>query len=783
MSTDSGIKKVAILGAGVMGAQLAALFANSNIKVFLFDIKCKDNPSNNAVNAIKHLKKLKPEPLAVPANIKYIIPCNYTDDAEKIAETQLIIEAVSENIDIKASVFENIKPHITKNTIITTNTSGLSIEDIAACLPKDLRPNFFGAHFFNPPRYLPLVELIYHAKTDISQAERMADFLTRKIGKSVIIAPNTPNFIANRIGIFSLLSTTNNCIKHNIALEVADKLTGTAIMRPKSATFRTADVVGLDILQHAASTSATIARDPWQQIYNLPILLNDLIAAGALGQKAGKGIYEKRKDGIYVYDLKAKDYRLADKEPGKELLELLKTKDMPKIFKELSASTDKEYKFLWQTFADLLHYSAYVCESLNISAREIDMAIKLGFGWDLGPFEIWQKAGIKPTSALITASILNNDTYSSTPLPAWTAETDYFYKSNLAFNPSENKYIAPTKCAAEARQIFPKTIYTDIGPKKHICFENDAAELWTTGDDIGIFSLKTKLATINSAALEAIFKATDIADKEFKAMVIWHPECQNFGAGANLMELAEEFFISGITKVESIIKEFQLASLRLRYSNTPTIAAVRGFALGGSCEIMLHCNRRVVAQNSYIGLVETGVGIIPAAAGSKEMALKALCSANPKQSLRNNYHTIALGKVATSAQMALEMNFLQHDDVIISHPDELLYVAKQQALAMAESNFTPPQEPIIKVAGKPALANMELEIANMKAGNFISEHDYLIAKKLATVMCGGNLASGTTVSESFLLKLERDAFLELVQTPKSQERIEYMLETGKRLRN
>ncbi len=781
MSND--VKTVAILGSGVMGSQLAALFANFGIKVFLYDIKCKTGPSNNAFNAIKHLKKLKPEPLAVPKNARLIIPCNYTDDAEKITGVQLIIEAVSENIDIKASVFKSISPYVANNTIITTNTSGLSIEDIAACLPANLRPNFFGAHFFNPPRYLPLVELIYHAKTDKKQAERMADFLTRSIGKSVVIAPNTPNFIANRIGIFSLLSTTNNCIKHDIELEVADKLTGTAIMRPKSATFRTADVVGLDILQHAAGTSATIAKDPWQQIYNLPALFSDLLESGSLGQKTGKGIYEKRKDGIYVYDLNTKDYRLADKKPSEELLKLLKTKDLPQIFAELSSSDDKEYKFLWQTFADLLHYSAYVCASLKISAREIDMAIKLGFGWDLGPFEIWQQAGIKPTTSLITASILAKETYSSEPLPAWIAQIDCFYKEALAFNPSEQKYTAAIKCKAEARQLFPQTIYTDTGPKKHICFENDAAQLWTTGDDICIFSLKTKLATINSAALEAIFKATDIADREFKAMVIWHPECPNFGAGANLMELAEEFFISGITKVESIIKKFQLASLRLRYSKTPTVAAVRGFALGGSCEIMLHCNRRVVAQNSFIGLVEAGVGIIPAAAGSKEMALKALLSDNPKQNLRNNYHTIALGKVATSAQMALEMNFLQHEDVIIAHPDELLYIAKQQAAAMAESNFTPPQEPLIKVAGKPALANMELEIANMKAGNFISEHDYLIAAKLAEVMCGGNLASDTLVPESFLLKLERDAFLELVQTPKSQERIEYMLETGKRLRN
>ena len=774
-------KPVAILGSGVMGAQLAALFANAKMDVYLFDLKDSKSNVNLSSKAIKNLGKLKPEPLALNNLANNIKSCNYEDDLQLLSNCSLVIEAVAENMSIKKELLQSVASHISEDCWITSNTSGLSVNELSKNIPLSFQDKFCGTHFFNPPRYLPLVEIIYTDKTDRDAAENLINFFISQLGKNIVVAPDRPNFIANKVAIFSMISTIQNALKFDIELEIVDQLTGKPLSRAKSATLRTADIVGLDILSNAAKTSSSDQQDPWRHEIKMPVFIQQLISEGSLGQKTGKGIYEKRSDGIYVFDIKTNMYRASDRKAPKPLIDLLESKDYKKIFTELSTSDDKYYQFLWSCFVDLFTYASWACESLETTTKSVDMALKLGFGWEDAPFEIWQQARIQFIADLVNTALSKNS--SITSLSKWVLNTKHFYEGDKSYNPSKGKFESHTTFSAETKQLDPIKIYTEQPLTGKVIFKSNAATVWTTGDGILILSLKTKLATIGREALEAFNKAIDIAEKDYNALVIWQQDCQHFGAGANLTELAEQYFISGISSVETTIKDFQQASLRLKYSKIPTVAAVRGFALGGSCEIMMHCNRRVVAQNSFIGLVEVGVGIIPAAAGSKEMAVKALKSNDPFKNLAKNYRTLALGQLATSAQQALEMGFLDVCDIITAHQDEILYIAKQQAHALAESNFKAPKKVKITALGIPAVANMELEIANMKAGEYVTDHDCYIATKLANVMCGGNIDQGVVVDENWLLKLEREAFLELVQTDKSQARIEHMLKTGKRLRN
>jgi 3-hydroxyacyl-CoA dehydrogenase len=768
------VKTAAVLGAGTMGAQLAACFANANIKTYLYDLN-----SELASQGHANLLKLRPEPIHDKKTHKLI----KTRDLSNLIDLEncdIIIEAVAENIEIKKSLLEKISPHIKNGTWVGSNTSGLSINELANTLPENLQTNFLGTHFFNPPRYLPLVEIIPSRKTS-TNIESLLNFIVSKLGKEVVIAPDSPNFIANRVGLFSLLLTAKNAVKFDIPLEVVDELTGIALDRPKSATFRTADVVGLDILSNAINTSSSVKHDPWNSIHELPQVFEHLISNNHLGQKSKKGIYEKREDGIYVIDLKDYSYRKSNKSAPTKLIKLLNRKLGNEELKQLSKSNEKHHKFLWLTLAELLHYCSWLCEDLDINTADLDNAICLGFGWEVGPFKLWQNAGIASTTELIQKNLDNMEHNVNINLPDYLSNCQAFFKDDKAFNPKKNEYETPLKIESSERSTFKR-----VGPQtisnQSILTETKSSKLWQQDQSCLIFSIKTKLATIDNNVLDELDLAISKAEKEQIPLIIWHDNEKNFGAGANLKVIGTDYMLGGNSAIKKVITKFQQVVMHLKYASIPTIAAVQGVCLGGSCEIMLHCSHRIVAYNSYIGLVEAGVGLIPGAGGSKEMAVRALKSNNPTLQLANNFRTIAMGQLATSAHAAIDMGFLDQSDTLIANPNELLYTSKVYAKALA-TTYSAPIADTILAPGLEQIAKFQFEIANMQAGGFASEHDCLIATKLANVMCGGNISKPQEVSEQYLLELEQERFLELLGTWKTKQRIAHMLKTGKRLAN
>ncbi|MDF2691342.1 MAG: 3-hydroxyacyl-CoA dehydrogenase [Gammaproteobacteria bacterium] len=778
------IKTAAVLGAGTMGSQIAAHFANAGIKTYLFDLATKDHPNKISNEALAKLKSIDPQPLASPDSIQAIVPANYADNLEYLRECDMIVEAVAENIKIKAELYENISRYVDKDTIIVSNTSGLSIEELSHHLPKALLSHFCGAHFFNPPRYMPLVELIASSQTDPNILDQLETFLSSTLGKSVIRAKDTPNFIANRIGVFSVLVTFHYAEQFNIPLEVVDQLTGKPLGRPKSATCRTADLVGLDVLSHVVNTMQTyLPADPWHAFYKMPQWIQNLIAAKALGQKTKKGIYQKREDGLYVWDIQQQDYRKADEKADKSVLEILKEKNLSKKFAALKASSHPQAQFIWHCFRELFHYSAYCLESIADNARDLDLAIRLGFGWKQGPFELWQSAGWKEITEDLQEAITAKQTLASISLPAWVTQVSEVYKTEGAYSPLTRQYQGRSQLAVYQRQLFPQAVLEEQFDEGETLFENEGVRLWTQGDGISILSFKTKMCVIDSEVLAGIRKAIEITEQSQKAMVIWQRHSEHFSAGADLMTLGKRFIFGGAEMLYKTLEEFQETIAAVRYSKIPVLAAVRGYAFGGGCELLLHCDKVVAALESYIGLVEVGVGIIPGAGGCKEMTLRASQTQNPEQSLQAYFKNIAMAEVSKSAVMAKKMGYLRDSDVIVFNPDELLFVAKQQAKALAESNYRPPLAPSIPVLGRQGKATIEWFLVNMKEGHFASEHDYLISTKLAEVMCGGDIDSNTLVSQEWLWHLERENFISLVETSKTRDRIKYMLENGKPLRN
>ena len=772
--TNLTVKTAAVLGAGTMGAQLAACFANTGIKTYLFDID-----KSLATTAIKNLAKIKPEPIHTKKCLDLITPVDY-ETLEVLNECDLVIEAIAENITLKIDLLNKISPYIKNTSWLGSNTSGLSINEIAKYLPNTVQERFLGMHFFNPPRYLPLLELIPSELTT-TELTGLINFFSSNLGKEVVLAPDSPNFIANRVGLFSLLLTTRNAIKFDIPLEVADILTGTLIGRPKSATFRTADVVGLDILKNAAATSKSVIHDPWNELHTLPEFLLELINKGHLGQKTKQGIYEKRSDGIYVFDTKLMNYRIASKQPPSSILKTLKLKSQTEIFNKLSASTEKHHQFLYLTLTELLSYCSWLLSDLGINAADLDNAICLGFGWEKGPLAMWQEAGYEQIKNLINKNISANLHNIAEPLPDYINDYNAFFIEESALNPMISAYQNARFSGANKKSSFKRTP-TATNHKLNVLEETASSKIMTHNDDVLIFSLKTKLATIDKNALDDLNKAIDMAEDKNLPLVIWHQDEKNFGAGANLKVIGASYMLGGKSAIKGIITHFQNTVMRLKYSSIPTVAAVQGLCLGGSSEIMLHTNHRIVAFNSYIGLVEAGVGLIPGAGGSKEMAIRALKSNNPKETLTRNFMTIATGQLATSADAALDLGFLDQSDTIIANPNELLYISTAYARALSTC-YKPPLMSKIKVPGEAQIANFQFEMTNLYEGGFASEHDILIASKLANVMCGGNISINQEVSEQYLLDLEKERFMELLGTWKTKQRIAHMLKTGKRLAN
>lgn len=780
-------RKVAVLGAGVMGAQIAALFASADIPVILFDLA--GNPENrNAIvlRALEGLLKLNPPPLTLPEKISAIIPANYDDSLPLLKGCDLVIEAISEQLDWKENLYKKITPYISDSALLVTNTSGLSINTLASILPKNLTKRFFGVHFFNPPGYMPLVEMTPNEHTDMAHMVAIETFLVSELGKSIVYARDTPNFIANRIGIFSMLITLYAADKYRIPFDVVDALTGPLIARPKSATLRTADVVGLDTFSHAVTTMRdNLTSDPWHALFETPGWMTSLMQRGALGQKTHQGVYKKEGKNILVYDIDEKSYRSASVKPSKEILEILKISDIAKRFQALKNSQLPEAKFLWTCFREVFHYSAYQLESIASNARDLDQAMRWGFGWQQGPFETWQSAGWAAISQYIQDDISQNKSYANVPLPQWVMDgTQGAYTEAGAWSVEEKMYIPPRKLPVYERQLFPEKVFLQKTPETETLLETDSIRLWRMRDDDLILSFKTKLGVIDPGVIEGIYQSLDLANDNARGLILWTQNSPHFSAGANLKFFAELIRKKQFQAIHDMLNDFQHACLAIRYAQIPVVAAVQGYVLGGGCETMLHAQGISAALRSQIGLVEFGVGLIPAGGGCKEMVRRACASGEesyPK--IEKYFKQIAMGLASANAEQAKKMDYLKESDYVVFNSHEILYVAKQQIAAFNAVPYRPSRLKNMTVLGNSGLARLMPQIVNMREGNLISAHDFVIAQHLAKILCGGSIDEKTEVNEEWILKLEREAFIELAQTKESLARIEHMLETGKPLRN
>ncbi|WP_257386915.1 3-hydroxyacyl-CoA dehydrogenase/enoyl-CoA hydratase family protein [Tahibacter caeni] len=782
------IRKAAVLGAGVMGAQIAAHLTNADVETVLFDLPAKEgDKSGIAIKAIQNLAKLSPAPLADKSRQAAIVPANYDEHLELLRGCDLVIEAIAERTDWKLDLYKKVAPYLPESAVIASNTSGLSINTLAEALPENLRHRFCGVHFFNPPRYMHLVELIPNRYTDADILGGLEAFLTSTVGKGVVYAKDTPNFIGNRIGVFSILATMHHTEKFGLGFDAVDALTGPAIGRPKSATYRTADVVGLDTMAHVIKTMAdTLPEDPWHSFFQAPAWLKALIDKGALGQKTGAGVFRKVGKDIVVLELARQDYRAADQKASDEVAAILAIKDPSDKFAKLRASADPQAQFLWAVFRDLFHYTAFHLADIADTARDVDFAIRWGYGWQLGPFETWQAAGWQQVAGWIAEDIAAGKAMSSAPLPAWVSDgRTGVHGKDGSYSASQNKRLPRSSHPVYQRQYFPDPILGEKFDQGTTVFENDGLRLWHLAGDVGIVSFKTKMNTVNDAVLDGLQRAVDEAEQRFKGLVLWQQK-EPFSAGADLKGAMGLLQAGKVAAFEAMIANFQATSMRLKTSLVPTVAAIRGMAFGGGCEFQMHCAKTVAALESYIGLVEAGVGLLPAGGGLKEIALRC-ARANPTDpfnAVKAFFETVAMAKVSASALEAKEMGLLRATDTVVFNTHEVLWVALREAAALADAGYRPalPARQI-PVCGDVGTASLKMMLVNMLEGRFISAHDYEIGARIADTLCGGVVERGSLVDEQWLLDLERKHFVELAQMEKTQARIVHTLTTGKPLRN
>ncbi|MGN6383231.1 MAG: 3-hydroxyacyl-CoA dehydrogenase/enoyl-CoA hydratase family protein, partial [Dyella sp.] len=633
-----------------------------------------------------------------------------------------------------------------------------------------------------------LVEVIPTRLTDAAVVEGLEAFLTTTVGKGVVIAKDTPNFIGNRIGVFSILSTMYHTEQFKLGFDTVDALTGPALGRPKSATYRTADVVGLDTMAHVIKTMAdTLPDDPWHQYFQAPVWLKGLIDKGALGQKTGAGFYRKAGKDIVVLDVAKQDYRPSEQKASDEVAAILAIKDPAEKFGKLRASSDPQAQFLWAIFRDLFHYTAYHLADIADTARDVDFAIRWGYGWKLGPFETWQAAGWQQVAGWIAEDIAAGKAMSSAPLPGWVTDgrTGVHGKEG-SWSASAGQYKPRSTHPVYSRQLFPDPILGETFDQGTTVWENEGVRLWTLGDDgVGIISFKTKMNTVNDFVLDGVQHAIRIAEEKLKAVVIWQTG-EPFSAGADLKGALGLLQAGKFDDFEKMVANFQATSMAIKYALVPVVSAVRGMAFGGGCEFQMHSARTVAALESYIGLVEAGVGLLPAGGGLHELAVRAakVNPADPFEELKKVFETVAMAKVSASALEAKAMGLLRQDDVVVFNSYELLYIAKKVAAAMAESGYRPPLPArAVPVAGDVGTATFKASLTNLQEGYFASPHDIDIASRIADCLCGGAIERGSMVDEAWLLELERKHFVALAKTEKTQARIAHTMTTGKPLRN
>ena len=794
------VRKVAVLGAGVMGAQIAAQLVNLKVPVVLFDLPAKEGPKNGIVlNAIANLKKLKPSPIGVAADADLIQPANYEDDLKKLKGCDLVIEAIAERMDWKSDLYHKIAASVGKNAILASNTSGLSITELSQALPEQLRPRFCGIHFFNPPRYMHLVELIATPTTEPGVLDQLEAFVTSGLGKGVVRAKDTPNFIANRIGIGNMLMTMQEVQRYGLTYDVVDDLTGKRLGRASSGTFRTADVVGLDTLGHVIKTQQgklSLDADPFYAAFSTPADLAKLIELGNLGQKTKAGYFKKVGREVLRFDLKSGSYVPAGAKANAVYGRMLQRPAAERL-KLLRESTGAEGQFLWAILRNGFHYAAVHLQSIAHTARDVDQAMRWGFGMQQGPFELWQEAGWLEVAQMVQADIDAGKAICKAPLPDWVfkgpvAEAGGVHTDKGSWNPGTGQFEPRRTLPVYQRQIFPELLLGEGGPRAigagKTVFEDKAIRVWTLDDEVLIASLKTKMHVISPQVAEGFAKALDAAESEYQGLVIW-PGSEPFSVGADLESMLPGYVAGGADLVGSMEQELQEMMLRVRYAQVPVVAAIRGMALGGGCELSVHCARRVAHLESYMGLVEVGVGLVPGGGGLAYIARRAAENAQASTGkdllpfLTEGFTAAAMAKVGTSAIESRQLGYLQWSDVIVPHKDEVLHVAISEAKTMHQAGWRAPLKRLFPVAGRDGKATILGQLVNMRDGGFISAHDFHIASLIAGVLTGGDVDAGTLVNEEYLMALERQAFTGLLGHPKTQARIMGMLATGKPVRN
>jgi 3-hydroxyacyl-CoA dehydrogenase len=800
------IEKAAVLGAGTMGAQIAAHLANASIPTILLDIvpreltpeeekkgltlESKEVRDRFARMGLEAAKKARPAAFFRADGAALVTVGNFDDDMAKLKDCDLIIEAVVENLDIKRALYERVETERRPGSIVASNTSGIPIHLLAEGRSDDWRAHFLGVHFFNPPRYLHLVEIIRTEWTKPEVSCALFGFLEERLGKGVVPAKDRPNFIANRIGTFGALVTIKTMLEDGYTIEEVDKMTGQTMGRPKTATFRTFDLVGLDVFGHVVKNLyENLPEDEERDVFVAPEFLAQMIGRGILGNKTKGGFYKKQKgDGekqeIWTLDVASLEYRPSSKVKLPALDMAKNIEDLPERIRTLVWGKERVGAFLWKTASRTFRYAVNRIPEIADTIVEVDRAMKWGFNWELGVFETWDAIGVEKSVARMRAEGQSVPANVERMLEAGATQ---FYKTEngqrFYFDFNSMQYVPETD-----RQgvIILKSVKERTGVIKR----NAGASLLDLGDGVACLEFHSKMNAIGGDTLQMIKYSLDEVEKNFRGLVVGN-QGPNFSVGANLMLLLLEAQEENWEDIDLGIRAFQQATMSLRYSPKPVVVAPFQMTFGGGCEMALHADRVRAAAETYIGLVEVGVGLIPAGAGTKEMLVRAMDSipkgvtdADPFPFVKRIFETIAMAKVATSAEEARSFGFLSEDDTISMNSDRLIADAKQEVLALASTGYVEPQPRTdILALGQSALSTIKLGIHQMKRGGFISDYDAVIGERLARILTGGDLNHPTRVSEQYLLDLEREAFLSLSGERKTQERIAHMLKSGKPLRN
>ena len=764
------IRRVAVLGAGVMGSGIAAHCANAGLPVLLLDLETRF-----VTGALDKLRKAKPAAFMHPRNAILIQTGNFEADLARVADCDLIVEAIVERLDVKRALFEKLEK-LAPHSIVASNTSGLRIADMLVGRSEQFRRNFMVTHFFNPPRYMKLLELVAGPETSAEARQRVEAWGKEALGKGIVWAKDTPNFVGNRIGLQSMMTTIHLMLERGLAPEDVDAITGIPMAHPKSATFRTADVVGLDTVGHVADNCyKTLTSDEDRETFKIPAYIAKMIEQGQLGDKTKGGFYKKAGGDLQTLDPKTGEYRPkgGDEAIAKACKQLGKIEDPRARVKALVATPGSVGEFAWTVLSRALAYAARRIPEITDSVEAVDDAMKWGYGWDLGPFETWDALGFAETRDRIKKDGL--------ALPAWLDKCTGFYVGDKIWDPMRGDYVART---SDPREVTWEVLRRGSAP----VLKNAGAEAWDLGDGVLGLTFKTKANSIDADVIKMIHDATARAEADFRAMVIWN-QGEFFCVGANLFAVVMAAAQKQWDGLREMVRGYQQATQRMKYARVPVVAAPYNMTLGGGLELCFGCDAVQAAAETYSGLVEVGVGLIPGGAGTMNMLWRALESVpegvdpDTYSFVTQVFKNIALAKVATSAEEAKAFGFFRPTDGVSFDRARQLWEAKQRAIGLAAAGYHPPVPRAYKLPGDSGIATLEMMINTLVHGKYASEHDAKIAMKLATVLCGGAGGAARAVTEDEVLELEREAFVSLCGEPLSQARMQYMLQHNKPLRN